>query len=195
MPDPIEVGSEAAYCFPTPTKIYADDGSGWAININQTSGIVTAVGPDGTIVNNGSTGVEDTNGNELTATLDTLGRSMSTDGSYYDSNGVLRSIAVSSEHIAVQSHLCPFSTADSCTEYSGTWYVPQIITLPNGMTYTFAYDQGSPTHPYYGQPLSVTVPTGARYPGAGAARTTLALYLSAVSYRATPLHGLTRLEP
>src|SRR5439155_12731316 len=24
----------------------------------------------------------------------------------------------------------------------------------------FTYDQGSPTHPYYGEPLSVTLPTG-----------------------------------
>jgi RHS repeat-associated protein len=56
--------------------------------------------------------------------------------------------------------VCGYSGADYCYEYSSTWSLPQTITLPNGKAYAFTYDQGSPTHPYFGQPLSVTLPTG-----------------------------------
>src|ERR1700722_10056436 len=80
--------------------------------------------------------------------------------SYYDSNGVSRAFATTTQAVAVQTNLCWASGADYCTEYSATWNMPQVITLPNELSYTFTYDQGSPTHPYYGQPLSVTLPTG-----------------------------------
>src|SRR5437899_1972274 len=102
---------------------------------------------------------EDTNGNQISGGTDTLGRAFSAT-SYYDSNGVLRNITTTRQSIAIQTHLCWASSADFCNEYSATWNMPQVITLPNGMSYTFTYDQGSPTHVYYGQPLSVIVPMG-----------------------------------
>jgi RHS repeat-associated protein len=159
-PDPIEAGSEVGYCFPTQTTLYADDGSGWVLQLDPSNAaILKAVGKDGTVVA-GST-VEDANGNEVITTgTDTLGRQFNLDGSYYDSNGVLRAIAVVRQNVAIQTALCGESGADFCNEYSSTWSVPQTLTLPNGLIYTFGYDQGSPTHPYYGQPLSVTLPTG-----------------------------------
>lgn len=167
VPDPVEVGPETGYCFPHPSTLYADDGSGWTLQLNQSAGgIVKAVSKDGLVI--AGTTVEDTNGNEVmnpavgqTTGTDTLGRTFNTDGSYTDSNGVLRSVPVTYQTLSIQTNLCPYSSADSCSEYSATsWQAPQIITLPNGMTYSFTYDQGSLSHPYYGQPLSATLPTG-----------------------------------
>jgi RHS repeat-associated protein len=151
LPDPVQIGGNGA-CVSSSGTLYADDGSGWVI---QTStGKIT--GKDGTVGGN----AEDTNGNEVNTT-DTLGRQINNDGSYYDSNGVLRTVPVTYQTLAIQTHLCWSSSADYCYEYStSNWGAPHVITLPNGMTYTFAYDNGSPTHPYYGQPLSVTLPTG-----------------------------------
>jgi RHS repeat-associated protein len=63
--------------------------------------------------------------------------------------------------VPIQTHLCHTIVVDTCTEFSTTWNLIHIIQLPNGMSYTFNYDlQGSPTHPYYGQPLSAVLPTG-----------------------------------
>jgi hypothetical protein len=139
-----------------------DDGSGWILQLDPSNAaILKAVGKDGTVIA-GNT-LKDTNGNQVVTTgssTDTLGRPFNLNGSYYDSNGVLRTIPVVGQSVAIQTNLCWTSNADYCYEYSSTWTVPQTITLPNGMTYTFTYDQGSPTHPYYGQPLSVTLPTG-----------------------------------
>src|SRR5713101_6009274 len=157
VPDPIESSSETGFCFPHPSTLYADDGSGWILQLG--GAIIKAVGKDGTVV--AGTTVEDTNGNEVITNVsgssppygtDTLGRPFNLDSSYYDSNGALRTIPVVSQSVAIQTALCGNSSADYCNEYSSTWTVPQTLTLPNGMTYTFSYDQGSPTHPYYGQP-------------------------------------------
>ena len=150
VPDPIEAGPEPMYCQPHPTALYADDGSGWMLQIDQSTGnALNAVRKDGTVV--GTTTTEDTNGNEIlngTPGTDTLGRPFNTDGSYYDSNGVLRAIQVTNQTLSVQTNLCWDSGADFCYEYSSsTWMVPQVITLPNGMTYTFTYNQ-NPTGSY-----------------------------------------------
>jgi YD repeat-containing protein len=161
-PGPVEFAGESAYCFPNPTTLYADDGSGWMLKIDQNGIVLKVVGKDGTVISGGT--ITDANGNQVfTSTspgTDTLGRQFNSDGSYYDSNGVLRTISSTAQSVAIQTALCGFSNGDYCYEYSGTWNVAQTITLPNGLTYTFSYDQGSPTHPYYGQPLSVTLPTG-----------------------------------
>src|SRR5258708_3007684 len=164
-PGPVEADGEPAYCFPSAHTLYADDGSGWMLTTDQYGGAIKAVAKDGTVVT-GNTGssIEDANGNQILVSsspgTDTLGRPFNTNGSYYDSNGVLRSIQVVSQSVAIQTALCGIGYGDYCYEYTATWNVPQTITLPNGKTYTFTYDQGSPTHPNYGQPLSVTLPTG-----------------------------------
>jgi len=86
---------------------------------------------------------------------DTLGRS-AYPVSYYDSSGVPHSLQVITTSVAIQTALCGYSpNLPYCNEYSSTWTVPQIITLPNGMTYTFTYVQNQ-----YGEPSSVTLPTG-----------------------------------
>lgn len=163
VPDPLwssTVGTCTTY-FPVGTTLYADDGSGWMAHTDPSAGqIVNLVSKDGTIVGGASAAVEDTNGNEITST-DTLGRPLTNGFTYYDSNGVLQTIQVVYQNVAIYTNMCRFQQGDYCLgEYSSTWSLPQIITLPNGMTYTFTYDQGSSTHPYYGQPLSVTLPTG-----------------------------------
>jgi RHS repeat-associated protein len=155
VPDPVGPSSSCPNSWTYVTTVYADDGSGWIMQVNPLGG-----GGAGKVIRkDGVLGAsEDTNGNQITGT-DTLGRPISAT-SYYDSNGVLRNIQVISQNVAVQSNLCSFSSDPVCHEYSGTFYMPQAITLANGMSYTFTYDQGSPTHPYYGQPLSVVLPTG-----------------------------------
>src|SRR5438132_273843 len=62
--------------------------------------------------------------------------------------------------VGVDSGVCGASFADRCSELSGAVAIPRVLTLPNGMTDTFTYDQGSPTHPYYLHPLAVTLRTG-----------------------------------
>src|SRR5229473_38465 len=164
MPDPISPSGQT--CWPSGVStLYADDGSGWILRINSSTGVVnSAVRKDGTVVYPGSK-VEDSNGNELivgapTGT-DTLGRTVQTDGSYYDSSGTLRSTSVTPQNVPIYTNQCPLSGADFCHEYANTLSLPQVLTLPNGMKYTFTYDlQGAATHPYDGEPLSVALPTG-----------------------------------
>ncbi len=172
VPDPVEAGPEAAYCYPHPSTLYADDGSGWTLQIDPNNGSVSrAVRKDGIAFIPSAHTIEDTNGNEVINPIppnpgtDTLGRQFSTDGSYYDSNGILQTIPVTYDNVAVQTHLCWASPGDYCYEYSSSaWNVVKAITLPNGMTYTFTYGQGQcgsiSTNSYYGQPCSVTLPTG-----------------------------------
>src|SRR5882724_10413187 len=122
VPDPIQIAGEGATCLPQPTTLYADDGSGWMLSVDQSSGsVIKAVGKDGTVVS----GIEDANGNQIgfgTPSTDTLGRQFNTDGSYYDSSGVLRTIPVVKQYVAIQTNLCSFSSGDFCNEYSSTWY-------------------------------------------------------------------------
>ena len=156
-PDPVQRPGQVGTCFSWPTTLYTDDGSGFALDLN--SGALKT--KDGTIAASGA--LTDSNGNQIifgTPASDTLGRPFNTDGNYYDSAGVLRTISIVKQNVAVQTNICAFSSGDFCNEYSSTWYVPTTFTLPNGQSYSFTYDQGSPTHPYYGQPLSVTLPTG-----------------------------------
>jgi len=162
LPDPIARGG--ASCWPTVSTLYADDGSGWILNIDTSTGLVnSAIAKDGTVQYLGTGAkLEDSNGNELMGGMDTLGRTYPTDGSYYDSSGTLRSTVVTPQpNVQLQTALCPLSDADYCNEASPLSSPPGVLQLPNGMTYTFTYDlQGGPTHPYYGQPLSVSLPTG-----------------------------------
>ena len=147
-PDPAIAGGNS--CWGPSETGYADDGSGWALTsggLRRKDGMVPGRDTNGNqLILNGSTGVA----------TDTLGRTFAVDGkSYTDSSGTVRTIVVTTTPVTIQTGLCVNSGADACFEYSGTWDQPSIFTLPNGMTYTFAYVQGA-----YGEPSSVTLPTG-----------------------------------
>jgi RHS repeat-associated protein len=173
LPDPI--ASAGQTCWPSQINtLYADDGTGWILQIDPSTGVVnSAIGKDGTVVYpnlvNGGVIAEDSNGNELSFNTttqmltDTLGRLVPSNGSYYDSSGTLQSFTVTPTNppVQIQTNFCPTLGGDFCYDFSGAWTPPQQITLPNGLSYGFTYDlQGGPTHPYYGEPLSVTLPTG-----------------------------------
>jgi len=154
VPDPINVGTATNSCWsPGGSSQYADDGSGW---VHSSTTFATKSG--------GVPGAADTNGNFNGAT-DTLGRAINANGSYYDSQGALRQITVTNETVSLSTHLCgnilTYSITLTCAEYTsqyqGTWSVPHIITLPNGLTYTIEYVQNDE-----GEISSITLPTGAR---------------------------------
>src|SRR5713226_2912915 len=176
LPDPANPpGTNSCNAWGSSATMYADDGSGWIVQNNPTTGTHTVIRKDGTFLS----GPEDSNGNQLSynsTTLtytDTLGRSVpgptrmyDTVGilsshpssfTYYDSSGTPRTIQITYTSVTVQTSQCIFSGADTCNEYSGTWSMPYQITLPNNQTYTFTYAQGA-----YGEPTSVTLPTGAQ---------------------------------
>src|ERR1051326_5914756 len=166
LPDPAYPGgSTGAACGGPLGKMYADDGSGWILNV-QTSypgSPISAISKDGVKIrftNSAPTQIEDSNGNYLdpTAGTDTLGRTVYSDGSYVDSSGTHQPINITSESVTVQTNLCPYLGADICQEVSATWTVPHVITLPNGMTYTYNYEQGEAA-----QPSSLIVPAGGEF--------------------------------
>ncbi|MCI0349526.1 MAG: hypothetical protein L0Z53_08885, partial [Acidobacteriales bacterium] len=150
LPDPAIAGGNLCWG-DSNGPAYAEDGSGWAVIPN--SGIYRK---DGTRVGMGF--MEDTNGNQLlgqSGFTDTLGRTIALNGTYFDSSGIQRQIQVTNTSVAVSTQLCWWGNGDTCDEVVGTWTVPGQITFPNGMTYTFTYEQNQ-----YGEPSSVTLPTG-----------------------------------
>jgi RHS repeat-associated protein len=153
VPDPIT--DTPNRCVATGNTVYADDGSGW-IGQKGSNGWVWT-NKHGTFVFNG---IEDTNGNELPGTTDTLGRTIGTT-SYYDSSGTQRSFVTATTTVAIQTNLCPVVQAITgsplCHEYGGNWTVPSQITLPNGRSYTFSYAQNAG-----GEITSMTLPSGAQ---------------------------------
>jgi len=114
---------------------------------------------------NGSTDSEtitDANGNQISGSspaslpgtwtvTDTLGRTLINDGSYFDSNGTLQHLAIT--YTTVQFDVTAFCSDCNAAQKFFSRQLPQTITFPNGMRYTFAYVQNS-----FGQPSSVTLP-------------------------------------
>src|SRR5882672_3985633 len=155
-------------------RFYSTDGSGWVMDINDGM-VIRAISSTGTQVifqesTQGENGrpvkIVDRNGNETTDSTDSAGRAVprfTTDPitrnstfAYTDSQGSARNIAVSYVSVPVQTQLCPFQTNFGCTnEYHSAWKQPQTIQLPNGLAYQFSYEQNQ-----YGEPNSVTLPTG-----------------------------------
>jgi RHS repeat-associated protein len=162
-PDPVRLsGGSCSSGFPTDT-LYADDGSGWMLKIDQSSGNpLYAIRKDGTKI--APSGIYTTNGNFISgggvnkgaAGVDTLGRTVNAGGAYVDANGVLRSLVIVNQSVSVTTRLCTYSNADMCSDWSGTLTVPQTITYPNGMQYSFTYVSGQGA-----EIASVTLPTGA----------------------------------
>jgi RHS repeat-associated protein len=171
LPDPYNIGGPGTpTCFPsTAVPAYADDGSGWtatasgSINDKAGNSLTTTACPDGFL----NMTVKDSNGNQLYApcdfanVTDTLNRSTPYTGlSYYDSSGTSQTIQVQTTAITVNTNLC--SGDPSCSEVSGTSNVPSQITLPNGMTYVFEYSSCKSGGIDFGEPCSVTLPTGGK---------------------------------
>jgi RHS repeat-associated protein len=151
--DTTQPGCYDTHLIPNPT-FYADDASGWSATTRK----------DGLVITVGST-LEDSNGNQILAgngstvpATDTLGRTIPTDGSYYDSSGTQRLVQISYTSVnEPPTNLCQFAPYSPCQEVpGGAWSVPHIITLPNGQTYTINYNGQDG----YGLPSSVTLPTG-----------------------------------
>lgn len=90
-----------------------------------------------------------------TTVTDANGNILSQQIPYYSADGTLRNIQVQFVAVSVSTQLCP-PTSGGCLEYSGTWYVPQTITLANGLFYSFTYD------PVTAELTSMTLPSGAR---------------------------------
>lgn len=150
VPDPINRSGVSNNCWSTGgTNQYADDGSGWYY-----ASLASYASKTG-----GAPWAGDSNGN-YNSTTDTLGRTYYSQGSYYDSQGAVRSVSVTSETVSLSTHLCSNVPA-GCTEYtsqnSGTWSVPHVITLPDGLKYTIEYVQNDE-----GEISSITLPTGAQ---------------------------------
>jgi RHS repeat-associated protein len=148
---------------------YAQDSSGYYISVsNYTTAEVFA--NDGTIVSDGTQTaytVKDANGNYFSESgsnvVDTLGRipvTTTQNGSqiYYDalnSQGSTSRFTATTEVINVDTNF----GASGVNEYSGTLTVLQSLSLPDGTSYQFTYDQGT-TPGYYGLLATVTIPTG-----------------------------------
>ena len=141
VPDPVVINdSSDTPCWKSrdTTQLYADDGSGYTPNGSKSGGFP---------------GASDSNGNAL-GTVDTLGRTISADGTYYDAQGNQHAVSVVTESVSISTHLC--NGLSQCAEATDTWTVPHIITLPNGLKYTIEYVQNDE-----GEVSSITLPTGA----------------------------------
>jgi YD repeat-containing protein len=172
---------------PAPLKLYALDSSGIQANRDPSSGEITSVitkhGTKYTFSTPQIAGVdlEDTNGNKLMTSLtgggpqsqttvitDTLGRQFSITGyythgyqpeliQYTGQNGVAQSITIDYMSVAIDSSsLCPGGL--TCIGAGvGTAFLPQSITLQDGVTkYSFDYYSSG-----LGDLKSMTLPTGA----------------------------------
>lgn len=107
--------------------------------------------------------VQDTNGNAVN-TMGGTPLSTSTNGSTttYSIVNSAPGSSTPSYSIVVTTESIPVNTAfgqSGVTEYSGSITVVQSITLPDGSTYQFSYDQGS-TGTHYGSCAGMTMPTG-----------------------------------
>ncbi len=141
---------------PYPSTVYADDGSGWIMQINPADGsMVAAISKTGEKISRA--GITDTNGNQLQGGMDTLGRTIPASAAYYDSSGTLQSPGLTgSVSVALDTTpLCRFATADTCVPNTGTMIAPAQLNLPNGDVYSFSYAQNGG-----GELSSITLPTG-----------------------------------
>jgi RHS repeat-associated protein len=147
--------------------LYAGDGSGWLVQLDPNGSATQAARKDGASVlpiSANVSAVTDANGNQITEAVvpprvitDTLGRTYATDGSYTDTNGVSRTLSITYTTVPISTHLCAFRlvNGDGCNENTGMWTAPNVITLPNGTSYTFQYEQNQ-----YGEPNLIILPTG-----------------------------------
>jgi hypothetical protein len=164
--------------------MYAADSSGILANRtpNQDT-LANAITKNGTVYTFPAfenVGIEDSNGNKLTAVTtsnkttstatitDTAGRVFTIVGEYQygyqptsigytDQNGAPQTITISYTTLAVNTApLCAMETGFQCVPTVGSSvYVPSVITLPGGYTYTFTFQPNSLV-----DLESLTLPTG-----------------------------------
>jgi RHS repeat-associated protein len=144
---------------------YASDNSGYFVN--TTTGQVLS--PRGVMYMNTGNVVKDTNGNYITATVqsssvtswaDTSGTTALTATTY--STGTVTYADPNNDDVTVTMETLNIKTNFGCSgvaEYTGSATVPETITLPNGQTYAFAYEQTPGNSGYYtGRLAQVTYP-------------------------------------
>lgn len=167
-PDPVTMsGTPGCGSGPVQSTLYAEDGSGWIVQLDSIGNIVSAISKTGLKVRNITASgipvplIVDANGNGLTLDpntkqySDTLGRPIAQDGSYFDSTGALQTPTVIPDTVGR----------------------PLQIILPNGHgTYSFTYapaittqlcqfssaDQCFESSNGGGEIASVALPTGAQ---------------------------------
>jgi hypothetical protein len=124
---------------------YADDGSGWILQ----PGIPNKIFRKDGMLNE----TTDTNGNQVSSTKDTLGRTVPF--GYYDASGILRTPSITTTAVSAATHLCftPTQPSQCFEDTTLLGNAPSQITLPNGLSYSFQYDGSNVT--------SLTLPTGA----------------------------------
>ena len=161
----IQVDSSSAACYGTVSSNsgYASDGSGYfmtvtvPVNLNLQTQVWDSSGV--LQVSSGSSGVcapcgtNDTNGNYLSS-LDELGRSIAPTA--FSIPGVQQWAGSTIQWINIPVHS---NLGGTPPEYNGLTAVVGSITLPDGRTYQFTYDQGTAAG-HYGQLTGMTLPTG-----------------------------------
>jgi RHS repeat-associated protein len=154
---------------------YATDGSGYYAVISASNPAPpTIYAPNGVII--GSAGLTDINGNYISSTTsgsetdwtDSAGRvalKVITGTSTIQYEALNPSGGYETTTLNLQN--LPVKTNFGCsgiTEYTGTVSVPQSLALPNGQTYTFAYEPSPGNSGYYtGRLQQVTLPTHGYY--------------------------------
>src|SRR5215831_1221666 len=178
-PDPVTLdGTSGCGSGSLQRTLYANDGSGWTIQLDSIGNILYATSKTGLKIGNITASgipvplIVDANGNGLSQDpnthqlSDTLGRVISSDGSYADSTGTQQTPTVVADGAGrptqitlpnghgtygftyaptVTTQLCQFSTADQCFESSNGGGEIASITLPTGgqISYTWGnWDEG-----------------------------------------------------
>ena len=147
---------------------YASDNSGYFVN--TTTGQVLS--PGGVMYMNTGNVVKDTNGNYITATVqsstvtswaDTSGTTALT-ATTNSSAGTVTYADQNNDYVTVTLETLSIKTNFGCsgvTEYTGTASVPSAIKLPDGTEYQFTYETTPANSGFYtGRLASVTLPTG-----------------------------------
>ena len=146
-----------------PRSIPSTDGSGWLLNLDAYGKVAEALAPNGFSVsfpsNSGvatSSRLTDTNGNFVSDTADTVGRSIAYDGSIVGSDGTTRGFTTTTVSVPVATKLCPFHSDDTCGRENTTpLTLTATIASPTGSQYVFGYEQNA-----YGELNSIQLPTG-----------------------------------
>ena len=102
--------------------------------------------------------IEDSNGNIIGTSDMMLRDGLTSSLAYKDSYGHPQQITMAYETVNVQTSDCDLNayTNNPCNEGGGSYSLPKSITLPNGQSYVFTYNQNG-----HGELLSMTLPTGA----------------------------------